>query len=182
MERLQREYLAGTSRSRASLAHLRRSLGQPLGAVPEILELVVDPDAPLTGGPPTPDERAVAAALGLYALHQQSLSQPMHIRGERFGTALGGIARRGGEPVPGVTRRFQALGTAESWDEVLHHSRGLVQLLRGGRRGFDYGWFAQDLAQFVDPLRRDEVRLRWGRAFYRVTPTTEPTSTTSEEQ
>lgn len=180
--RIQQQYLAPTptSWSRAALAQLRRSVGQPLGSVPEVLELVVNPDAPLTAGPPTRAENAIAAALGLYAVHQQSVPQPMHVPGVRLGTALSRAARRGGDEVPGVVRRFQALGTTEEWGELLHHARGLVQLLRAERQGLDYAQLAQDLVQFQNPAQRDVVRLRWGRAFYRVTPST--TSVTPEEQ
>ena len=181
--RLQAQYLAPapTSWARATLAQLRRSVGQPLGSDPEILALVVNPDAPATAGPATADELAIAAALGLYAVHQQSAPTPMHVTGTSFGAALGRIARRGGEEVPGVTRRFHAAGTAQDWGELQHHVRGLVALLRSERQGFHYGWFAQDLVDFQRPERRDAVTLRWGRAFYRVTSTepasTEPTST-----
>ena len=69
---------------------------------------------------------------------------------------------------------------AEQWDELLHHARGLVQLLRVERQGFDYGIFADDLVRIQIPERRDDVRLRWGRAFYRVTPST--VSASPEEQ
>ncbi|NTW42086.1 MAG: type I-E CRISPR-associated protein Cse2/CasB, partial [Cellulomonadaceae bacterium] len=140
--------------------------------------------APATDGPETPDERAIATALGLYALHQQSQSAPMHLHGVGFGEAVGRIRFRDGDEVRGVTRRFQSLGTAQTWEELVHHARGLVQLLRDRQQGFDYGRFADDLVQFQQPARQDQVRLRWGRAFYRVTaaPTTSTSTATAEEQ
>ncbi|AEE44657.1 type I-E CRISPR-associated protein Cse2/CasB [Cellulomonas fimi] len=184
--RLQREYLppVQSSWARASLAELRRSLTQPLGSSPAVLEFVVNPSAPTTDGPETPDERSIVTALGLYAVHQQSQSVPMHLRSVGFGDAVGRIRLRDGDEVRGVTRRFQALGTAQTWDELVHHARGLVQLLRDRQQGFDYGRFAEDLVQFQHPASADRVRLRWGRAFYRVTtaPTTSTSTTTAEEQ
>lgn len=184
--KLQREYLppVQSSWARASLAELRRSLTQPLGASPGVLALVVNPSAPTTDGPETADERAIVTALGLYAVHQQSQSAPMHVRGLGFGDAVGRIRLREGDEVRGVTRRFQALGTAQTWEELGHHARGLVQLLRDRGQGFDYGRFADDLVQFQHPARTDQVRLRWGRAFYRVTaaPTTSTPTATAEEQ
>lgn len=185
VRRLQREYLPPdqTAWSRAALAELRRGLGRPLGSSQAVLALVVNPTAPPAGDAETAEERAIVAALGLYATHQQSQSVPMHVSGTGFGTAVGRIRFRDGEEVTGLTRRFQALGTAQSLDEAVHHARALVRLLRDARQGFDYGQFAQDLVRFQAPAQQDAVRLRWGRDFYRVTA--EPTSTstaTSEEQ
>ncbi|NTW42022.1 MAG: type I-E CRISPR-associated protein Cse2/CasB, partial [Cellulomonadaceae bacterium] len=97
--RLQRQYLppVQTPWARASLAELRRSLGQGLGTSPAVLALVINPSAPATDGPETPDERAIATALGLYALHQQSQSAPMHLHGVGFGEAVGRIRFRDGD-------------------------------------------------------------------------------------
>jgi CRISPR system Cascade subunit CasB len=184
VERLQREYLPPIqgAGARASLAELRRSLGQPLGTSPAVLALVVNPAAPLADGPETADERAIATALALYALHQQSQSAPMHVRGLSFGDAVGRIRRRDGEEVRGVTRRFHALGTAQAWEELVHHARGLVQMLRDKEQAFDYGSFAGDLVRFQDPEWQDQVRLRWGRAFYRVADQASTSTTAAEEQ
>ncbi len=182
---LQRQYLPPdqTPWSRAALAELRRHLGQPLGASPQVLALVVNPTARVYGDAETADERAIATALGLYAVHQQSQSVPMHVPGTSFGAAVGAIRFRDGDEVRGVTRRFQAFGTAQAWDELVHHARGLVQLLRDRRQGFDYARFAEDLALYQHPAHQDAVRLRWGRAFYRVTATpTSPTTASAEEQ
>lgn len=169
--RLQHQYLPPhqTPWARAALAELRRGLGRPLGSSPAVLELAVNPTATPYGDGETPDERAIATALGLYAVHQQSQSAPMHLPRTSFGAAVGAIRFRDGVEVRGVTRRFQALGTAQSWDELVHHARGLVQLLRSRGQGFDYAELASDLAQFQLPSQKDAVRLRWGRAFYRVT-------------
>lgn len=190
--RLQKQYLPPdqTPWSRAALAELRRSLGRPLGSSPTVLALVVNPSTTYRGDDETHDERAIATALGLYATHQQSQSAPMHVPATSFGTAVGRIQFKGGDEVKGVTRRFHAFGTAQSWEELVHHARGLVQLLRDERQGFDYGRFAHDLAQFPHPHLQDAVRLRWGRDFYRVTaaPADASTSTaatatpTAEEQ
>ncbi|GEL46659.1 type I-E CRISPR-associated protein Cse2/CasB [Cellulomonas hominis] len=187
--RIQSGYLRTPAdpRSRAALAQLRRGVGREVGSVPEILELTTDPDARGGGEGPTRDERAIHGALTLYALHQQSQRRGMFVAGVSFGTALGRIKQRAGTPVPGVIRRFQALGTSSDLTEALVHARALVTLLRSADQGFDYGWFTRDLIRLQDPARADAVRLSWGRDFYRVRaePTdaaTDPTaSTTSEE-
>lgn len=169
--------------ARAALAQLRRGLGREVGDVPEILELTVNPDAPRPGtDEPTRDERAIHVAMTLYGLHQQSQSAPMHTPGVRFGTAVGSLRFAGGVENPGVHRRFQALGTATDLGELIHHARALVTLLRAAGRGFDYGRFAEDLADFQTPGRADRVRLRWGRDFYRVTAPEQTTSATPTEE
>lgn len=171
--------------ARAALAQLRRGLGRQVGEVPEILEYTVNPDAPRPwSDEPTWDERAIHIAMTLYGLHQQSQAKPMHVPGLGFGVAVGALRYAGGAENPGVLRRFQALGTATDLDELVHHARSLIALLRGAERGFDYGSFAEDLAAYQDPRRVDRVRLRWGRDFYRVTApdqTDQTRSATTEE-
>jgi len=183
--RIQEGYLRRpqSSWSRASLAQLRRGVGREVGAVPEILELTVNPDAPRPwSDAPTPDEIAIHTALTLYAVHQQSQSTPMHTPRVAFGSALGAIRYADGLENSGVVRRFQAMGTASSLEELVHHARSLITMLRSANRGFDYGQFAEDLVMFQKPGRADRVRLKWGRDFYRVAvPPTTTTSATEEQ-
>jgi CRISPR system Cascade subunit CasB len=169
-------------KARAALAQLRRGLGRDVGEVPEILEYTVNPDAPRPrSDEATHDERAIHVAMTLYGLHQQAQPQPMHVPHVGFGEALGRLRYAGGSENPGVVRRFQALGTATDLGELVHHARTLVTLLRGAGQGFDYGAFAEDLAEYQDPRRVDRVRLRWGRGFYRVAAPDQTPSIASEE-
>lgn len=152
----------------AALAKLRRGLGKEIGELPELLEYVVNPDGHhLMSDTPTPIERATYTAMTLYALHQQSQSEPMHISEVRFAEALGSMRFRQGEEVPGVTRRFQAMATSVSLNELVHHCRGLITLMRREGQGFDYQRFTQDLVRYQSPLTAKYVRLSWGRDFYR---------------
>lgn len=183
--RIQEGYLRRpqSSWSRASLAQLRRGVGRAVGSVPEILELTVNPDAPPAWSEaPTRDEIAIHTAMTLYAVHQQSQSMPMHVPRVSFGSALGTIRYVDGQEIAGVVRRFQAVGTATSLEELVHHARTLITLLRSANRGFDYGRFADDLVAFQDPRRADLVRLRWGRDFYRVAAPATTTSTIAAEE
>lgn len=161
-----------TAASRAGLAQLRRGVGRPFDAVPEIFEYLVDPTAPTPRtDDPTPHELAIHTALTLYALHQQSQPKRMHTPRTSFGTALGYLRFTDGTENPGVVRRFQAMGTAATFDDLVQHARSLVALLRAAGCGFDYGRFTDDLVAFQNPARTDSVRLRWGRDFYRVAAT-----------
>lgn len=181
---LQKQYTQQqpTSYSRAVLAQLRRGVGKPVGALPDLLEFVIDPEAPAPyGDEPTAAEVAAYTAITLYAVHQQSQPQPMHRPGLGFGAAVGSLRFSGGEENEGVIRRFQALGTASGMEELVHHARGLVTLLRAADRGFDYGRFARDLYEYQHPYRVDLVRLAWGRDFYRVTASTQTTTETEEQ-
>lgn len=181
---LQEKYVARpqVAAARSTLAQLRRGVGRPVDAIPEILGYIVDPAAPQPrSDDPTPNELAIHAALTLYALHQQSQSERMHVVRTPFGTALGRLRFRDGEENLGVVRRFQAMGTSETFDEVIQHARSLVTLLRSGPHGFDYGRFTDDLVAFQHPGRVDSVRLRWGRDFYRVAAPTDITPADFEE-
>ena len=181
ISRIQAGYTAArqTSGSRADLARLRRGLGRSVGDDFETMQYTVNETAPRPRSEaPTWDENAIHTAMTLYAVHQQSQHKPMHVTSTRFGTALGRLRFDGDAENPGVLRRFQALGTATDLTELSEHARALIGLLRSAGIGFDYGGFADDLVAFQNPRRIGNVRLAWGRDFYRVTTTT----TEPEEQ
>lgn len=172
VSRLQKGYLTGSSRSRADISHLRRSIGKPLGSDPTILPLVVDAAAvESTLDVPTYAENAILGALSLYALHQQSQTRGMHVEGIRFGSALSHIRIDGGNERQGVVRRFDGVMTASTLPETLRKARGLVQLLKQAEQPLDYGLFAEDLYRLQSPYSAAGVRLRWGRDFYRTQST-----------
>ncbi|OZM71261.1 type I-E CRISPR-associated protein Cse2/CasB [Amycolatopsis antarctica] len=163
----------------AALARLRRAAGKEPGSIPEIFsytlgEELVDryaTDAVTTG------ERAAHISLTFYAMHQQAQSKGMHRAGREH--SLGRALRRlvdspgdiGDSP---ITRRFQAFGTSASLDELVHHLRGLVQLLRVKGIPQDYQQLATQLVRWQMPGGPDRVRMAWGRDFY-VLPRAENT-------
>jgi CRISPR system Cascade subunit CasB len=165
--KLQRGYLGDRSEAVATLARLRRGAGKPPGSVLDIVEYTHaeefvrgwDDDAPSFA------ENAAHTAMTLYAVHQQSQSKAMHVPGRRFGTAVRRLAPDMRLDGP-VARRFAALGTADTFTELSHHLRGLVQLMRTARVPLDYGQLAQDLWLWQLPGRAPRVRLRWGRDFH----------------
>lgn len=185
--RLQARMLAGgDGPTRAALAKLRRGVGQPIAADPELWGVVFDgfPSAWLGRDDlPSRSEEATFAAMTLFAVHQQSKSEPMHVPGRGLGDAVRRLAspENAEELSRPVLRRFNALATADSFEEVLHHARGLVQQLRAESIGLDYGILAEDLAALQDPRKADSVRLRWARAFHRRQhdPTAQPSSSSS---
>lgn len=171
LQHLQRDYLASSSTARASLAQLRRAIGKPPGSVPEVWGLtvgLVPPELTWNRDEPSRAEQAAHAALSLYALHQQSLRVPAHDPAVSFGAAVGRLASSGGPSQAAITRRFMAVATAQTIDEVLVHVRGLVTQLKAADRGMDYARFADDLLNLLTPGREAVVRLAWGRSFYRT--------------
>jgi CRISPR system Cascade subunit CasB len=167
--RLQTTAMRGVPASVAALARLRRGVGKQPGELLDILEFTLDHEffAGRADGAASFNEYAAHIALTLFALHQQSKSQPMHRPGVGLGTALRRLGDGPDIPDP-IKRRFRVLGTADSVAELTHHLRGAVQLLRAGDVGLDYGLLADQLVTWQLSGGPNRVRLRWGRDFYRT--------------
>lgn len=190
------DHPARQAASLATLARLRRGAGKPAGEVPDILAFTVGnelagPDAP---DDPTRNEMAAHIALTLYALHQQSRTKPMYRRGDSIGRALRRLLGQAEPAIPPdpITRRFQVLVTADSLDELAHHARGAVQLLRGAQATaipLDYGRLADELVQWQTPDGAAQVRRKWARDFYRqrrqpsapATPSSDPANNMTDD-
>lgn len=167
---LQSAYLRGESGATASLARLRRAIGDAPGANPVVWQetLGLPPQFVGHGDAPSRAERAVHYTLTLYATHQQSQGQGMHRGGYGFGRAARKLGESGSVSQQAVLRRFQALGTASSLAEAATHGRGLVTQFRGADIPLDYGQLAVDFMRFQDPRQIASVRLAWGRDYYRA--------------
>ena len=116
-------------------------------------------------------EAACHHALALYATHQQSRPEPMHVRGLNGGLGracrhLSAALERKSRSAEGVTRRFPATATADSVEELTGHLRGLIPQLRENAIPLDYLRLAQDIAAWHHPGSRARVRRRWGLDFY----------------
>lgn len=157
----------------SDLAALRSGLGRAPGTVPvlwrfHVLEI---PDAAAERGFAGPEYAAEHHALTLYGMHQQSIAQAMHRPDVGVGRALRALhagSRQGDDGrSQAINRRFYAAVTAGSVDEVAHHLRGLIQMLRtlDTPAGLDYSRLVEDLTYWDQPEGRDRVRLRWGKDF-----------------
>lgn len=169
----------------AALAKLRRAAASEIGEDPAAWQVAflgfAHPDG--DWDTPTYDEQAVYLALTLYALHQQAKNESMHQDGPSLGTALRQLATIDGadNPSESVTRRFNALVTADTALESRWHLRSLVGQLRAHGIRLDYGRLADDLAALAGRQRRHEssgagrrrVQLTWSRDFSR-TPKLDP--------
>jgi CRISPR system Cascade subunit CasB len=164
----QHDYIQRRSPALAILAQLRRGVGKDVGALPELWQYTLDGlpgPSPREGAPPSWAEQAAYTALTLFALHQQSRREEMHQPGQSLGTAVRVLQSRAASS-EAVRRRFEALGTAETFSEIVHHARGLITQLRAEAIPLDYGMLAQDLFR-LQTKSADRVRLQWGRDFYR---------------
>ena len=181
--------------ARADLAILRRGLGKNPGEIPEILAITLPAkdaeyhpsDLLLASGdgPPTPVEWAMHVALTLYALHRQGQPGSMTDNGEqpsdgkrRPGASFGAAMRRlrmDSQKEPGVARRFNAMITASDIREFARHAMGAVQMLRAADIRMDYAAFAADLLLFQIPTRREGIKMKWGRDFWREESKDKPT-------
>lgn len=184
--------------ARSQLARLRQANSKGPGESPDTwdVEFAGLPeslrgrgDAPATAG-----EWAVHLALTLYAIHQQSLQQEMHKRTNREAREWRGIGNavshlvyvdrqdgRGEQLSPGeMPRRFSALVTSESVEELAHYARQLVSQLRRASIPLDYARFAGQIYEFQNPYRRERIRLEWAREFTQQ-PSTGDSSSSNDQ-
>ncbi|MEV0733168.1 type I-E CRISPR-associated protein Cse2/CasB [Polymorphospora sp. NPDC050346] len=161
----------------SALARLRRGIGRTPG-FDYTLERYLRVPEHLQGYRPADDteasdaEHAVHDAVTLYALHQQSRREQMHVSGRGLGQALSELVRRSAGP-EGVRRRFAALGTASTYAESIYHLRSLTTMLREHQIPLDYGLLADDLQTLRRPAGRSKVQAIWGREFFRSRPDTD---------
>ncbi len=157
---------SGDRSNAAVLAEWRRGLGKEPMTAPGMWKHIVRVADRAHDRERDRVEEAVHHALALYATHQQSRSEAMHVDDE---VSLGAACRRlaGGhdDENPGVRRRFYAAATADTADELAYHLRGLVTLLRGERIPLDYARLAWEIARWHNASSRSAVRRAWARDF-----------------
>lgn len=178
--RLQAMYARGvgeqpTSQGAQVLAALRRADPGSPGDDPAVWGAVFDgmPTEVIGhGDDPSRAERAAHGAICLYALHQQSHSDPVHRLGARPGQAFGRLARAratGHDSLNvSVVARVHAASTANTSAKRLHELRGLISLLRAETPTIqiDYGRLAVDLYRLSWPRSAPSVRLAWARDLH----------------
>lgn len=170
--RLQGGYLSGASWAKADLAQLRNIDPTRDDRLLMAWEATfADPPAEFVGrgDDPSTSERVLVSTMHLYAVHQQSKTEPMHVNGVGLGTAI----RRLSNPADAesrekpVMRRYHALTTATELPEMLHHLRGLVSQMRAAGVALDYARLATDLFFLSHEKTRTRVRLAWARELVR---------------
>lgn len=162
----------GDGARRAALANLRRGAGRAPGDQPSLWGTIFDgmpENMAGTDAAPSRAEWAVYIALTLYALHQQGRDparEPMNADGVGMGGAAARMIRSE-DDVNRVLRRFNETATSSGMEELEHHLRGLVNMLRSEGIPLDYPKLAGELFAYQSPEQAARVRLGWGRDFYR---------------
>lgn len=167
--------------SKSTLAKLRRGAGKDLAEAPDVWEVVLNGlyDEPQDNKSPsvlvTEVELAVYTALTLYAIHQQGKGHADGVSKNNGGLSFGSAIRLLISPDKtnegSIKRRFDTIITSSDLSELSHHGRGIIQLMRKSEVPvkIDYPQFAKDLYRYQFPEGRNDVRLKWGRDFYRQT-------------
>lgn len=155
----------------AALAALRSGLGQEAGTVPAMWFFYrTAMGTPLRAkGALTRDLVAEHAALTLFGVHQHGRHTVMHVAGASPGTACRVLlAKDSPADRTSTERRLGALLTSQDGEELAHHLRGLVTLLRRKDIGLDYDALRTALRYWDDPSRPQDqplLRNRWDRDF-----------------
>lgn len=163
---LQSRYLHNEAQAREQMAALRGAVTREPGEVPAtwaLTQVRVPDDA---GDAPTPEEVAVHTAMTLYAVHQQSRTDPMFHPGKGLGHASRELIGPPDQENPSARKRFNALVTSTTITELRHHLRDLVSLLRARGITLDHAMLADDIVRFQRPGGAKEVRLVWARQYH----------------
>ncbi len=160
--------------TKASLANLRNSIGKSSTQSVEIFPIIYEympEDFIGNEGRLTPAEKSILTVIQLYALHQQGkFESVLHKRTEeyKYKKNIGDSFRalRGGES-KSIDSRFNALITSDSFEEMSHHLRQMVLLLKSKtQEPVDYPQLANDLYWFIVG-RKENVCLDWARSYYK---------------
>lgn len=164
-------YLSGIkdqSAGRGMLADIRRGIGKSPGELPDLWGIIFDriPEELLGYSKPSNSEWAVYSALTLYALHQQGSDDFVHIADVSIGKAAACLVKSE-DDTERILKRLNLIATAVSPQDLAYHLRGLIQLLKPESAKLDYARLAKELYLFQYPDSANEIKIAWGRDFYR---------------
>lgn len=159
--------------SKAVLSRLRRAAGTEPGADPlawsaiaeEVLGELPEEDIG-RGDSPSDAEWAAYTAITLFAIHQQSHRQPMHVAGRSLGQAVAALQLITGSG--SIKPRLDSVMLATTPAALRYHLRSLVTLLSSHSIPLDYGRLATDLRKLRRKSERQKVALTWGRDYARA--------------
>jgi CRISPR system Cascade subunit CasB len=160
-EKFMKHLRALKERDRGALATLRHSLAFEPGAYQHAFPYV-EPFAGSATHERDARRLALYAVAGLFARHSNQAEQS-------FATAFGELKRR--RDSGSIEHRFIALLGADA-ENIVDYLRQAVSLLAAEGIACDYAGLLDDLTNWMnpnaDPTRRDHLRQRWARDFYRA--------------
>lgn len=119
-------------------------------------------------------EKAIITSLQIFAVHQQGNSQSVLLEADdenkykNIGYALKVL--RTDENAKSTDRRFNAMISADTFEEFTFHLRQLISLLKSrSDQKVNYAKLAQDLYYFQIPSMRENTKLSWAKEYYKFT-------------
>ena len=147
------DHLLGLSEDRGALAALRRGLGQPPGAAPDMYRYVV----PWLGPERRPEDDDYFILAALFAMH------PSSTRDGNMGAHFARAKAQDPNQEAAIERRFAALLAAHP-DDLPFYLRQAVSFLRSKEIPINWHELMADLRYWDHPKRR--VQQKWARAFW----------------
>ena len=119
-------------------------------------------------------EKAILTAVQMYALHQQAKIESVlkldYEEGEKrqnLGDALK-TARDKEDDTKALDRRFNAMITSSNFEELSHHLRQMIKLLKAKSDAkVDYASLADDRYWFLKN-QREGLKIKWSRSYYKL--------------
>ena len=163
-------------RRTAALAALRDSVGKPLSEAEKVWPLIFEglPEEFLgTRGRAIREERAIYTTLQLYALCMQGSGGRVTADDNRD-TSIGVSLRAGRDPEDSTAldRRFNAMATADTFEELSYHLRQLIKVVRSRAvMQINFARLAEDLYR-LQQGREHQQRLCfvWAKDYYFYKP------------
>ena len=163
-----------SSQSRGNLANIRNSINRPLNNSTNLLQLLfryLPEDFLSADGKLTNEEKAVVTTIQLYALHQQSKKDSVLLSDEyekwkNLGYSLSFL--RSEKNSVAVDRRFNNMITSSTFEELSHHMRQMIKLLKSKTDAkVNYTKLSGDLYKFLTG-HGEEVKFSWASRYYLV--------------
>lgn len=163
--------------TRAMLANIRNSINKDSSVNMDALAFVFQniPEEFLGFNKNLNDyEKAILTAVQMYALHQQAKIESVlkldYEEGEKrqnLGDALKTIRDRE-DDTKAIDRRFNAMITSSNFEELSHHLRQMIKLLKAKSDAkVDYASLADDLYWFLKN-QREGLKIKWSRSYYKL--------------
>lgn len=166
-----------SSATKATLANLRNSISKPYSQTIGVFSTFYKylPDSFISEyGDLSYKEKAIITSLQIFAVHQQGNSQSVLLEADdenkykNIGYALKVL--RTDENAKSTDRRFNAMISADTFEEFTFHLRQLISLLKSrSDQKVNYAKLAQDLYYFQIPSMRENTKLSWAKEYYKFT-------------
>lgn len=166
-----------SSATKATLANLRNSISKPYSQTIGVFSTFYKylPDSFISEyGDLSYQEKAIITSLQIFAVHQQGNSQSVLLEAndenkyKNIGYALKVL--RTDENAKSTDRRFNAMISADTFEEFTFHLRQLISLLKSrSDKKVNYAKLAQDLYYFQIPSMRENIKLSWAKEYYKFT-------------